>query len=898
MIVYLIWALALELAADRSPKALAIECWDAACYALAFVALLYAIQLFGSIPSKPIANGYLYASFGLTFSKLLISLTSLFVLSLSETYIREHTRHILEFSVVILVGVLMLLILVSSNNLMLLFLTLAGFSLNLYILVLYDGADAASREASLKYFYLSTLSAGMILFGILLIYTTVGDAGYQAIRFYMDSSVDNHARTVLAFGVLFILLGFFFKLSAFPGHLWAVEVYEGSPLPIMAFFVLPVKVAVFITFLRLINTGLLDFQGVWVPCVTLSAMGSLLWGAFAGAQAKKLTRFLGYASINQIGFLLLGLVVVTDDALRSAYFYLILYAIMTGGFLLVFTQLRTALGVAVVFISDLTGLSKNENLLCWNLSIYLFSMAGIPPLAGFFGKYCLLAAFMSQNLFAAVLIALFSSLITAYYYLRIIKTMWFDKATAALVAVLTSKQRVLLALFEAALWTAAVFAPWILPLLSEVVATLTVCADLSAQFPAENLLASEPHSLVYSLIPFFALTPVQVKARVAAVFIKTRAACFFFCLQLRALPAPSTCLSVLANNSIKTTPFTEKNKEHFHKPELAAHNSKTFFYLATFGYIFIHVPISFIALYLGKTLAPFTLFHTFDQIIFLGDAYGVACLLYICKCVAYAMGWWTNTPNRKNKEFSTFVKNWNADAGGNFAVTATCFTILYYIHFVLCQSVELSGYFVLGVYNLILHIATYYWLDRYYLAGCKAGKYVEHWYHLLLRAIYFLVAAVFLSLLVFLLFHSPEHANALLETERCRSSQELIATPPPADLPVEPSAPPKPKPQLRPTVRRSVADGMIEHNRALYKKIVIKPIAKFISWFNFTTWFNGNATTSAPSAQIPPTSSALLPPDVPRWHYVLCGVGAGGLLLFWFVYSGGSIYPSSYTRRR
>lgn len=168
----------------------------------------------------------------------------------------------LEFSVVILIGVLLLLILVSANNLMLLFLSLAGFSLNLYILVLYDGADAASREASLKYFYLSTLSAGMILFGILLIYTTVGDATYYAIRFYMDSPTDSHARTVLSAGVLFILLGFFFKLSAFPGHLWAVEVYEGSPQPVMAFFILPVKVAVFVTFLRLINTGLHDFSHV------------------------------------------------------------------------------------------------------------------------------------------------------------------------------------------------------------------------------------------------------------------------------------------------------------------------------------------------------------------------------------------------------------------------------------------------------------------------------------------------------------------------------------------------------------------------------------------------------------------------------------------------------------
>lgn len=260
MIVYLLWAVASELAADRSPKTLAVECWRAACCALMFISILYAIQLAVPIQNGPAANNYLYISWGLTASKLFITLTSLFVLHLSGGYIREHTRHVLEFSLVIMLGVLLLLLLVSANNLMLLFLTLAGFSLNLYILVLYDGADAASREASLKYFYLSTLSAGMILFGILLIYTTVGDVSYSAIQLYMDSRVDSYARTVMGTGVLFILLGFFFKLSAFPGHLWAVEVYEGSPLPVMAFFILPVKVAVFITFMRLLNTGLLDFS--------------------------------------------------------------------------------------------------------------------------------------------------------------------------------------------------------------------------------------------------------------------------------------------------------------------------------------------------------------------------------------------------------------------------------------------------------------------------------------------------------------------------------------------------------------------------------------------------------------------------------------------------------------
>jgi len=238
--------------------------------------LLYAIQLLGPSYNAPVVNNYLYISNGLTAAKLLVALTSLFVLHLSENYIREHTRHVLEFSIIILLSVLLLLVLVSANNLMLVFLSLAGFSLNLYILILYDGADAASREASLKYFYLSTLSAGLILFGILLIYVMVGDVTYFAIRVYMSTAIDSNTSSVLSAAVLFILLGFFFKLSAFPGHLWAVEVYEGSPMPVMAFFILPVKVAVFVTFLRLLNTGLLDFSHIWLPCVTIAALGSLL----------------------------------------------------------------------------------------------------------------------------------------------------------------------------------------------------------------------------------------------------------------------------------------------------------------------------------------------------------------------------------------------------------------------------------------------------------------------------------------------------------------------------------------------------------------------------------------------------------------------------------------------
>jgi NADH-quinone oxidoreductase subunit N len=491
-IIYLLGMIAYELAGGTAPKVLATKCWRAACYMLAFVALMYALQLLGPIHSGPAAHDYLYISRGLTASKLFVTLTSLFVLHLSETYIREHTRHVLEFSVVMLMGILLLLILVSSNNLMLLFLSLAGFSLNLYILVLYDGADAASREASLKYFYLSTLSAGLILFGVLLIYVIVGDVTYSAIQLHMNAGVDAYTHKIATTAVLFILMGFFFKLSAFPGHLWAVEVYEGAPLPVMAFFILPVKVAVFITFLRLLNTGLITFSYVWLPCVTLAAMGSLLWGAFAATQERKTTRFLGYASINQIGFLLLGLVVDSDDGLRSSFFYLVLYAVMTGGFLLVFTHLRKRGGETLLALSDFRGLATAENLVCWNLSIYLFSMAGIPPLAGFLGKYYLLVSLMSASLFVPILVSLVVSLITTYYYLRIIKTFWFEEhiAQAAPVLLLSSGQRVTLSVLEASLWAGAIFVPWLLPAFTVVIETLAICGDVAGCATALNYVST------------------------------------------------------------------------------------------------------------------------------------------------------------------------------------------------------------------------------------------------------------------------------------------------------------------------------------------------------------------------------------------------------------------------
>lgn len=261
-IVGLLLVCAVEINRKKDFKLIAITIWRASCVSLAFVAGLYALQLLGEIPTMPAFYGYLFIAPGLVMSKLLVTLSVLLVLYCSEGYIRAHSRHLLEFPLIILLATILLLILVASNNLMSVFFSVAGFSLAMYLLVLFDSYILPSREAGLKYFYLSAVSTGILLFGIFLVYHTVGSANYTQISLYLGELYGNTPSLssvadvrYIAFGAVFIFFGFMFKLSAFPGHLWAVEVYEGSPAPVTAFFILPVKIAVFVTLARLLNTA-------------------------------------------------------------------------------------------------------------------------------------------------------------------------------------------------------------------------------------------------------------------------------------------------------------------------------------------------------------------------------------------------------------------------------------------------------------------------------------------------------------------------------------------------------------------------------------------------------------------------------------------------------------------
>lgn len=190
-----------------------------------------------------------------------------------------------------------------------------------------------------------------------------------------------------------------------------------------------------------------------MPFVAIAAVGSLTWGAFAAVNARKVTRFLAYASINQMGFLLLGAALDTHEALRATYVYLLLYATMTGGFMLAYLHINRADGRQLTFLSDFCGLARAENTVCWGLAVYLFSMAGIPPLAGFFSKYYIMSAALSKGLFILVIVALAVSLISAYYYLRVIKTFWFEEPAAEkqVAVTLTPVRRRLLSVVEALL---------------------------------------------------------------------------------------------------------------------------------------------------------------------------------------------------------------------------------------------------------------------------------------------------------------------------------------------------------------------------------------------------------------------------------------------------------------
>jgi NADH-quinone oxidoreductase subunit N len=361
-----------------------------------------------------------------TFCKILVLIGAGMTLVISREYLELHQMARYEFSVLALCATLGMLMMVSANDLISLYVGLEVQSLSLYVIAAFRRDDQRSTEAGLKYFVLGALASGMLLYGSSLIYGFAGTT-----RFDVLADVFGHAHGApsvgVIIGIVFILAGLAFKVSAVPFHMWTPDVYEGAPTPVTAFFAVAPKVAAVALLLRIMVGPFGDLVDQWQQIIWLISITSMLLGAFAAISQTNIKRMMAYSSIGHIGYALIGLCVGDEAGINGVLVYMGIYIFMNIGTFACILCMRRG-NRMVEDISDLAGLSKSQPLLAMALAIFMFSMAGIPPLAGFFGKLYIFLAAVEAHLYWLAIIGVLSSVVGSFYYLRIIKIAYFDEA--------------------------------------------------------------------------------------------------------------------------------------------------------------------------------------------------------------------------------------------------------------------------------------------------------------------------------------------------------------------------------------------------------------------------------------------------------------------------------------
>ena len=330
-----------------------------------------------------------------------------------------------EYAVLVVIATLGMCMLVSAGDLIALYLGLDLMSLSLHAVAAHTRDSVRSTEAGLKYFVLGALASGMLLYGASLIYGFTGSVNFNAI-----AQVVQTPSIGLIFGLVFLLAGLCFKVSAVPFHMWTPDVYEGAPTPVTVFFATAPKVAGMAIFVRVVMEAFPHITHQWQQIVAFVSVASMLLGAFAAIGQRNIKRLLAYSSIGHMGFALVGLAAGTEAGVRGVLLYMAIYVAMTlGSFACVLAMRRK--GQAVETIEDLAGLSRNRPVMALMLAALMFSLAGIPPLAGFLAKYYVFVAAIQAGLYALAVIGVLSSVVGAYYYLRIVKIMYFDEPAEA-----------------------------------------------------------------------------------------------------------------------------------------------------------------------------------------------------------------------------------------------------------------------------------------------------------------------------------------------------------------------------------------------------------------------------------------------------------------------------------
>ena len=356
-----------------------------------------------------------------SFMKIVTLLAAFLVLVISSNYLKTLKIFKIEYPILILSSVLGMMIMISSNDLIVFYMGLELQSLALYVLATFNRDQLKSSEAGLKYFVLSALSSGLLLYGCSLIYGFTGSTNFNIIANQLNSN-----EYAITFGIVFILVGLAFKISAVPFHMWAPDVYEGSPTSVTLFFTMVPKIAALTVFIRFLYVPFLNLIDQWQMILIFLSIASMLFGAIAAIGQTNLKRLIAYSSIGHVGYTLAGLATGSNDGIQSSVIYITIYILMNLGLFSCLLMMKRN-NKYFEDIEDLSGLSKNHPLMSLSLLVILFSLAGIPPLAGFFAKFYIFKSVLEQSMYFLAIVGLLSTVVAAFYYLRIIKIMYFDK---------------------------------------------------------------------------------------------------------------------------------------------------------------------------------------------------------------------------------------------------------------------------------------------------------------------------------------------------------------------------------------------------------------------------------------------------------------------------------------
>jgi NADH-quinone oxidoreductase subunit N len=387
------------------------------------ILFIIAVMIFNEYldTNEKLFNGSYKIDYLASLMKIITLIGGALVLLISPNFLKIFKIFKIEYPILILCSILGMMVMISSNDLIVFYIGLELQSLALYVLASFNRNELRSSEAGLKYFVLSALSSGLLLYGCSLIYGFSGSTNFDIIA---ESVVlDQYGLT---FGLVFILVGLAFKISAVPFHMWAPDVYEGSPTTVTCFFAIVPKIAALTVLIRFLYIPFINLIDQWQIIIIFLSIASMIFGAVAAIGQTNLKRLVAYSSIGHVGYALAGLSTGTNEGIQSSVIYISIYVIMNLGLFSCMLMMKRN-DKYFENLDDLSGLSKNHPLLAVSLLIILFSLAGIPPLAGFFAKFYVFKIVIEQSMYSLAIIGLLSTVIAAFYYLRIVKIIYFDK---------------------------------------------------------------------------------------------------------------------------------------------------------------------------------------------------------------------------------------------------------------------------------------------------------------------------------------------------------------------------------------------------------------------------------------------------------------------------------------